>query len=84
MAKASPIDKIIRVVLPYVDDIKEAKEICSVYAIPVRTFRRWVSRYRNGGIENLKLKKPGPVIGTSAIPEDLEERIIQLKQKHPS
>jgi putative transposase len=84
MAKASPIDKMIRVVLLYANDIKEAKEICSVYDIPVRTFRRWVGRYRNGGIENLKLKKRGPASGTNAIPENLEQRIIELKQKHPS
>jgi len=83
MANAT-IDKRIRAVLLYIDGVKEAKEICTIHGIPVRTFRRWVSAYRKGGVDNLKPKKPGPVIGTSAIPEDLEERIIQLKQKHPS
>ena len=79
-----PIDKRIRAVLLYIDGVREAKEICSVYDIPVRTFRRWVSTYRKGGIDNLKPKRRGPANGTNSIPRDLEQRIIELKQKHPS
>ena len=83
MSKAS-IDKRIRAVLLYIDGVREAKEICAVYDIPVRTFRRWVSTYRNGGIDNLKPKRRGPANGTNSIPGDLEQRMIELKQKHPS
>ena len=77
-------DKRIRAVLLYIDGVREAKEICAIHGIPLRTFRRWVSAYRKGGVDNLKPKRPGPANGTSAIPEDLEQRIIELKQKHPS
>lgn len=83
MAKTS--DKRIRAVLLYIDGARGAKEICAIYDIPVRTFRRWVSKYRKGGLDSLKPKKPGPINGTNnAIPKDLEHRIIELKQKHPS
>ena len=74
----------IRAVLLYINGIREAKEICAVDDIPLRTFRRWVSAYRKGGVENLKPKRPGPAVGTNTILEDLEQRIIELKQKHPS
>ena len=77
-------DKRIRAVLLYIDGAREAKEIYAIYGIPVRTFRRWVSAYKKGGVDNLKPKRPGPTNGTNAIPEDLEQRIIELKQKHPS
>ncbi len=83
MARAST-DRRIRAVLLYIDGVREAKEIYAMHDIPVRTFRRWVSKYRKGGLDNLKPKRPGPANGTNAIPEDLEQRIIELKQKHPS
>ena len=59
--------------------------ICTVYGIPIRTFRRWVSAHRKGGINELKPKRPGPVNGTNnSIPKRLQERIVSLKQKQPS
>src|SRR5208283_925012 len=74
----------IRVVLLYIDGGRAAEEICAMHGIALRTFRRWVSAYRIGGIEALKPKKPGPKCGTNSIPLKLECRIIELKQKHPS
>src|SRR5579884_3764555 len=75
------IDERIRVVLLYIDGHTVAEEICAMHGIPLRTFRRWVSAYRNGGIEALKSKKRGPKSGTNSIRAKLELRIIELKQK---
>lgn len=77
-------DKKIRAVLLYIDGVRKEKEICEIYGIVPRTFRRWVRAYRDGGIDNLHPRKRGPPKGTDSIPERLRQKIIRLKQKHPS
>ncbi len=49
-----------------------------------RTLRRWVHEYRIKGPQALHPKKPGPESATGSISEKLEQRIVTLKQKHPS
>ncbi len=83
MAKASLEDRI-RAVLLYLDADKEPREIVTAFGISVRTLWRWISAYRMGGVQTLKLRKPGPEKGIDPIPEELEGRILRLKQKHPS
>ncbi len=80
----SNIDERIRAVSRYLDGVGEAKEICAACGICVRTLRRWVSAYRRHGIKGLEPKKPGPERGRNSIPKKLEEKILRLKQKHPS
>ena len=63
---------------------KEAVDICEMYNISIRTFRRWTSAYKTSGIRGLQLKKPGPDGSTSSISRNLEQKIVRLKQKHPS
>jgi len=83
--RRATLDEKVRTVLLYIDGVKEGKEICAVQGVPLRTFRRWVSRYRKEGIKGLEPKKPGPKKRTTnLIPKKLEERIVRLKQKHPS
>lgn len=73
-----------RIIILYVNGIKDAKEICSLYDLPSRTFRRWVSTYKTKGGAGLQSKRPGPPKGTNSIPTNLQQRIIRLKQSHPS
>jgi transposase InsO family protein len=83
MARASLEDRI-RVVLLYIEGVKDAKEISSLLGVSLRTVWRWVRSYRAAGPQALVLKKPGPESGTNSIPDALEERIVHLKQKHLS
>ena len=83
MAKAS-LEERIRAVLLFLDSGKEPREIVTAFGISVRTLWRWISAYRTGGVQTLKPRKPGPEKGTNPIPEKLEDRILSLKQKHPS
>lgn len=83
MAKAT-LEERIRAVLLYLDAGKEPREIATAFGISVRTLWRWISAYRTGGVERLKLRKPGPDEGTDPIPEELEDRVVRLKQKHTS
>ncbi|MGH3238607.1 MAG: DDE-type integrase/transposase/recombinase [Streptosporangiaceae bacterium] len=83
MAKDNLEDRI-RAVLLYTESKKEVKEISSVMNVSVRTIRRWVRKYRTGGIKGLVWNKCGPPRGTNSVSSNLRARIIRLKQKHPS
>ncbi|MDE1863727.1 MAG: helix-turn-helix domain containing protein [Thaumarchaeota archaeon] len=74
----------IRAVLLYVDGDKSAKEICEMYDIPTRTFRRWVSVYGKDGMDKLRSGRRGPTKGTNSISKRLQQKIIRFKQKNPS
>ena len=66
------------------EKVRTAKEICGMYDISERTLRRWKKSYTANGLEGLKPRKPGPKKARHAISTSLEERILRLKQKHPS
>ena len=83
MARAS-VEERIRSVVLYLEGVKDAREIATVLEISIRTLRRWTAAYRDGGVDTLAPKKPGPETGTNSVPKKLEERILKLKQKHPS
>jgi putative transposase len=83
MARAGLEDRV-RAVLLYLEGSKESREIAVISGISVRTFRRWVSAYRAGGLKRLAPRKPGPERGRSSIPKRIEDRVVRLKQKHPS
>ena len=83
MVKTS-IDTRTRAVLLYVEGMKEAIELCTIYGISRRTLTRWVRLYRDDGIPGLQPKKPGPRHSRHSIPRKLERRIVRLKQKQPS
>lgn len=73
-----------RAVLLYVEGVKEASEICAISGISRRTLTRWVRAYRNGRTQGLEPKRPGPRHSKYSIPERLQQKIVTLKQKHPS
>jgi len=83
MAKATLAERI-RVVLLYTEGGKEAREICTICGVSLRTFRRWVRAYRDNGIHGLEPKAPGPPSGYNSISKRLKQKILDLKQKHPS
>lgn len=83
MVKAT-MDIRIKAVVFYTQKTKPTKDICSMYSISERTLRRWARSYKEGGIKELKPKKTGPKKPTQSIPDKLEQRIIRLKQKHPT
>jgi transposase-like protein len=75
----------VRAVFLYVQKIKRASEIREAYDIPERTLRRWARAYRDGGLEALRPRKRGPRRRPpNAIGMKLEQRILGLKQRHPS
>lgn len=73
-----------KAVLLSLESIKPDTEISSIYNISTRTLRRWKRSYKQGGIEGLKPKSNAPHEQPKAIKKDLEQRILKLKQKHPS
>lgn len=83
MVRAS-LEERIRAVLLYIDGAKEVNEISAIVGVSLRTLRRWIGAYRTGGVQGLKLSRPGSKRPANSIPRKLEERILSLKQKHPS
>ncbi len=84
MVKAT-MDIRTKAVLLYTEGLKQASEICSMYGISDRTLRRWTKLYESEGLQGLQPKKTGPKHATKhSIPYSMEERILKLKQKHPS
>jgi len=81
---ARSLEERIRAVLLYTEGDKEAKEISAVLDISERTLWRWIRTYRAGGLQRLKPMKPGPERGTNSVPKRIEDRVVSLKQKHPS
>ncbi|MEM2760852.1 MAG: helix-turn-helix domain-containing protein [Nitrososphaerales archaeon] len=55
-----------------------------MYGISDRTLRRWTKLYKSEGPLVLQPKKTGPKHTKHSIPYSVEERILKLKQKHPS
>lgn len=63
--------------------VKTVGEICGIYSVSERTFRRWRRAYRLGGVVGLTPKSTAPKRLANSTPESLTERIVRLKQKHP-
>jgi transposase InsO family protein len=78
------IDTRTKAVLFYVERIKQANDICTSYDISRRTLTRWVKTYMSYGTQGLVPKRPGPGHSKQSIPDKLEQKILTLKQKHPS
>ena len=83
MAKGTLAERI-EAVLLYVEHGKNPGEICPLLGISPSTFWRWVRTYRERGPSGLLPKRPGPPVGKNSISKRLENRILSLKQKHPS
>jgi len=83
MAKGTLAERI-KAVLLYLEANERPREICSLYDISPSTFWRWIRAYRNNGPRGLEPKRPGPARGRNSIRRGLEDRILSLKQKHPS
>ena len=78
------LDEKIRAILLYMDGDRKENEICEVHGILPRTFRRWLSAYREGGIGRLVSSARASPKGTNSIPKSLQQNIVRLKQKHPA
>jgi putative transposase len=75
----------VKAVLLYIERIKHAGEIREAYGISERTLRRWARAYRKGGLQALQAKTRGPRRRPpNSVKKGLEQRILKLKQKHPS
>ncbi len=63
---------------------KSAEDVSLLFGISERTLRRWKRAYKDGGLDGLR---PKPTVAKKmghAMPDVLKDRIIRLKQKHPS
>ena len=52
-------------------------------AVPRRTFYRWYRAYREGGLDALKNRKPGPRQFWNRIPDAERERVVEVALERP-
>jgi putative transposase len=84
MGRAFAIDVRMRAVLLYKENVRQQKDICTIYGITDRTLRRWIRAYEEGGMRKLEPRRPGPRHPGYSVPKSLERRILNLKQRYPS
>jgi len=68
----------------YVDGIKTADEISSIYDVSSRTIRRWTTAYKSSGLGGLTPKSTAPKKHGFRTSKQVQQRIIFLKKRHPS
>lgn len=73
-----------KAVLQLDEGVKTVEEVSNLNGVCARTVRRWLKTYHLSGLEGLKPRKPGPRKAKHGISVALKERILNLKQKHPS
>lgn len=83
MVKAN-MDIRLKAVIENIEGRKKTKDICSLYDISERTLRRWKKAYRKNGLEGLRSKPTIPKTIHHRIDNGLRDKILILKQKHPS
>ena len=60
-----------------------AKRTLDTLGVPRTTFYRWYDRYLSGGVEALEDKSPKPWRVWNRIPDDIQERIVDLALEEP-
>ncbi len=73
-----------KAVVFYEEGIRTAQDIGETYDISERTVRRWSKSYRENGEQGLQPKKTGPKRSKRAVPPELIQRVIRLKEKYPT
>lgn len=74
----------LKIVLDYLDNDKTANQLCLLYGIKPRTIRKLAKRYRDGGVEALRINSRVPNHQPNKTPGYIEDLIIQTKLEHPS
>lgn len=59
-------------------------ELCRFYGVTRVTGYKWVSRYQSGGLEGLRDQSRAPHEHANGVGEEMEDRVIGMRGKHPS
>jgi transposase InsO family protein len=81
--KLEDINKKLDVVLDYINKRKATGQLCRENGISSRTIRRWVKRYREGGITNLEYKSRTPKCHSNRTSGEIEDLVIKTKLEKP-
>ena len=57
MGRAFAIEVRMRAVLLYKENVRQQKDICTIYGITDMTLRRWIRAYEAGGMQKLEAGK---------------------------
>lgn len=74
----------LKAVILNIEGKKTEGEVSLVFGISTRTLRRWKAAYKKNGIEGLMPKATIAKKFKHAMKPEIKDRILKLKQKHPS
>src|SRR6266508_1531967 len=59
-------------------------ELCGRYGISRKTGYKWVARFEEDGMQGLAERSRRPQSSPNATPPDLEDKIVELRRRHPT
>jgi hypothetical protein len=59
-------------------------ELCRHYEVTRATGYKWLSRYKQGGVDNLRDQSRAPLHHPNELPGEIEDLVIAMRDKHPS
>ena len=58
--------------------------LAAAYGIDPKTGHKWVARFLEGGVPNLVDRSRAPHTQARALPDDVVERVLDLRRRHPT
>ena len=83
MAKADMEERLKAVIL-CIEGSRTEKDVSALFGVSDRTVRRWKRTYKRDGARGLNPKSTAPKTVKHAMHRSLKERILRLKQRHPT
>ena len=66
-------------ILKFIDTFGNVSKECKEFGIARSSFYSWKKKYENGGIEELRRKKPIPKSHPNQLPQDVVDKILELR-----
>ena len=81
--KTDPMNERVKFIASYLESEETFSELCDVFCISRKTGYKWVRRYDEGGIAALHELSREPHNHPNGTPEDIVQKILKARRKHP-
>jgi len=80
--ETAPVKERIKLILEVESGVFNFSEVCERYGVSRKTGYKWVRRYEQGGFEGLKDHSRTPHCCPHQTPQEVEDRIVALRDRH--
>ncbi len=81
--KTDQMNERVKFIAKYLDKRMPFADLCSQFEISRKTGYKWIARYQAGGVKALYDRSRKPKRHPQAVSEELIEKIIRARRKHP-